>query len=885
MRGVHPWEMGVAAVVFGLTLAGRAAEEKAGAEAPAPDAAAAQPAPDAAVQPASAPAEKPADMTSAEDELAKLAREDSLRRQQERYLAQKHFELGQKYYKEFRYEKAEKDLAESMKYFETLKYDPKLAPQAEEVRKLLQETRWLLGQFDEKEASVTEKMRTERQVKIEQAKVEVEHAIQEAQRFRADKKFDEAKDRFDKALEIIRWMPYRVDLSAEKKQAEQLKGDTLNEEQVHRTLLRKDQEKVSLEAARSEEVRQRENLRKRVVLLLKMARTEYEARRFRKSEAIAEEVLDLDPNNKEATALILACRRARYSRDMSSNRTGMAEELRRQMALIEETQIPYADILRYDQEHWEDVVVHRQAPGYGAGGEQEIPQWEQEIRNKLKESVSFNFDNQTFEAVVDFFRDTKKLNIVVDPEAAAKVNQTIKLSAANISVEQAFKWLMKFTDLDYRLKDGVVYIADKSKTLDAPNQRFYDIRDLTVKLSDYAGPDINLSAGGGGGAAGGNLFGNEPAAETAAPTGDEIKDMVKNLVARESWEQNPNFSIEYRNGQLVVNQTPEVQRQIQDFLSAMRSQGSLQVSIQARFITIEDNFLQDIGVDWRGLSTDPVDNAEGEFLDSDFDRRSGGTNPRGRLHDIRARTDAYLDVNPGGVNLSKKGGLDMQWAFLDELQVSAIVHMVEKTQRGNTLAAPKLTVFNTQRAHMVMTRDIAYISDYTVQIAAGAVGYDPDISIVQDGVVFDVRPIVSHDRRYITLDLKPTVATLRRPMQQISISSGAAAGGTAGTTGGGTAVATGNLPIQVPELEIKRVRTTVTVPDGGTLLIAGMIDAVESDNYSGLPWISRVPVIRYLFGERGRSSERKNLIILVKANVILIEEHEPTRLRMGDAGL
>ena len=33
----------------------------------------------------------------------------------------------------------------------------------------------------------------------------------------------------------------------------------------------------------------------------------------------------------------------------------------------------------------------------------------------------------------------------------------------------------------------------------------------------------------------------------------------------------------------------------------------------------------------------------------------------------------------------------------------------------------------------------------------GVVGYDPEIGTVQDGVVHDVRPVVSHDRRYVMI--------------------------------------------------------------------------------------------------------------------------------------
>ena len=43
---------------------------------------------------------------------------------------------------------------------------------------------------------------------------------------------------------------------------------------------------------------------------------------------------------------------------------------------------------------------------------------------------------------------------------------------------------------------------------------------------------------------------------------------------------------------------------------------------------------------------------------------------------------------------------------------------------------------------------------------AGAVGYNPTIGTVQDGIVGDVKATVSADRRYVQLDMRPTISTV-----------------------------------------------------------------------------------------------------------------------------
>ena len=80
-----------------------------------------------------------------------------------------------------------------------------------------------------------------------------------------------------------------------------------------------------------------------------------------------------------------------------------------------------------------------------------------------------------------------------------------------------------------------------------------------------------------------------------------------------------------------------------------------------------------------------------------------------------------------------------------------------------------------------------------------------------------MRPTVSNDRKYITLQLKPTVATLTRPIPPFTTSLGAF---------------TTPVTIQTPELRVEQAATTVRVPDGGTLLMGGLKNITMQDMLS-----------------------------------------------------
>ena len=154
------------------------------------------------------------------------------------------------------------------------------------------------------------------------------------------------------------------------------------------------------------------------------------------------------------------------------------------------------------------------------------------------------------------------------------------------------------------------------------------------------------------------------------------------------------------------------------------------------------------------------------------------------------------------------------------------------------------------------------MTDYDVDVAESAVGYDVTIETISTGVVFDVRPIVSADRRYVQMDLRPSRSEL------IDV--------TAWDAGwillpDGTVA---NLVIQLPVVETTEVRTTVSVPDGGTLMVGGLKFSYEQDMESGVPILSQIPILNRLLTRTAAVREKDNLVILVTPRIIIQEELE-----------
>src|SRR5206468_2928173 len=181
-------------------------------------------------------------------------------------------------------------------------------------------------------------------------------------------------------------------------------------------------------------------------------------------------------------------------------------------------------------------------------------------------------------------------------------------------------------------------------------------------------------------------------------------------------------------------------------------------------------------------------------------------------------------------------------------------------QTSTLLTAPRITLFNGQRAYVLVSRQTAYVSDLEAVVAQGAVAFNPTIGLVQSGVILDVAATVSADRKYVTLTLRPQLATLLQ-LAEFTFQVGAPPvnnGGLFQSSGTPTGI------VQQPEIQITEVRTTVSVPDGGTLLLGGQTIAGEIELEQGVPVLSKIPFLKRLFTNRSTAKDEQVLLILVK---------------------
>ena len=83
------------------------------------------------------------------------------------------------------------------------------------------------------------------------------------------------------------------------------------------------------------------------------------------------------------------------------------------------------------------------------------------------------------------------------------------------------------------------------------------------------------------------------------------------------------------------------------------------------------------------------------------------------------------------------------------------------------------------------------------------------------------------------------------------------------------------ISIQLPEVTLQRVRTTVTVPDGSTMMLGGMRLVERQNLRSTVPLLGSLPGLSWLFSRNGTSVQNRKMLILIRSKIVLMEELEP----------
>lgn len=126
------------------------------------------------------------------------------------------------------------------------------------------------------------------------------------------------------------------------------------------------------------------------------------------------------------------------------------------------------------------------------------------IRIMEVEKITIRFDRTPLPEALEFFRQTKGINFIVDHRMIGEPEERkISLNATGLKVSSALRLCLEQLDLVYDVEDDCVIVTTKEGMRVPKVTRVYDISDLTGTIKHYSGPKKSLSSHEGGGMTGG----------------------------------------------------------------------------------------------------------------------------------------------------------------------------------------------------------------------------------------------------------------------------------------------------------------------------------------------------------------------------------------------
>jgi len=596
---------------------------------------------------------------------------------------------------------------------------------------------------------------------------------------------------------------------------------------------------------------------------------------------------------------------------------------------------------------------------------------ELEIEKKLQTPVNYSCRNRPLSEVLNQLAKLVNVNIHLDEEGLHEEGQspdtpvTLEL-ASDIQLKSYLNLILDKYHLCYIIKNEVLNITSETKKGDHVYTWAYQVGDLVIPIPNFvASPRMGLAGalhdamGNAVGTSGGfgtsttplvsvasregrpnsatinpavmaNLAprlpggaGNQPNALGPGGAGggtsadfDTLIDLITQTVSPATWDHNGGkgtIAASPTNLSLVVSQTQEVHEEIVDLLEQLRRMQDLQVTIEVRFITLNDNFFERIGVDFdfniaKNISnpasagfTAPQVNSLGTLSPTYIGGQNGvsvaGLSTGASVTPAQAgifTQDLSIPFTQGGYALAvpQFGGFDatagatVGFAILSDIEAFFFINAAQGDRRTNILQAPKVTLFNGQQAFVSDTSQTPFVISVIPVVGEFAAAQQPVIVVLSEGTFMTVQAVVSNDRRFVRLTIVPFFSKIGS-VQTFTFSGTDTT--TQNTTRNGLVDAASNLfnnnsnqqttthsgvTVQLPTFSFVTVTTTVSVPDGGTVLLGGIKRLSEGRQEFGVPILDKVPYLDRLFKNVGIGRDSSSLMMMVTPRIIIQEEEE-----------
>ncbi|PPD49956.1 MAG: MSHA biogenesis protein MshL [Methylobacter sp.] len=422
-------------------------------------------------------------------------------------------------------------------------------------------------------------------------------------------------------------------------------------------------------------------------------------------------------------------------------------------------------------------------------------------------------------------------NMVVHPD----VKGTISLELKNVSIPQVLDAVQKVYGYDYKKTDigYVIYPSTlqtktfkidrldllregKSDTFVSSGQTGNSSQTYGNQQNQNLTQSFNNNQPNNGSMTGMRSSGSSITTTTETDFWKELDEALRTLIAV---DKEATIVINKQSGVVIARAKPMQLREIENFLATTQNQISRQVILEAKIIEVVLNDSHQDGVEWKSIIREGLE--------------AGAVTFTGGLYTLASNAGSFTVGDFTGV-----------------------VSLLESQGKTNVLSSPRISTLNNQQAIIKVGQDETFVTGISPGIvvssgiSGGTVQPAPILSAFFSGIALDVTPQIN-DGGDITLHIHPSITKVESKDREYKID------GFGSTSVVPTALST-----------IRESDSIVKSKNGQIIVLGGLMQDTSKEDKEGVYGLSRIPYLGNLFRVDKGSSEKTELVILLKASLV-----------------
>ena len=278
-----------------------------------------------------------------------------------------------------------------------------------------------------------------------------------------------------------------------------------------------------------------------------------------------------------------------------------------------------------------------------------------------------------------------------------------------------------------------------------------------------------------------------------------------------------------------------LQRTVRDYLQALEKSVARQVLIEATVVEVSLSDEHRTGVDWRI-----------------FNSRSDGTQANG-FAGLQSFHGSQIPSSADTPQTLPSALLQFRHRSSVLGDLTASIELLQSFGDVHILSQPQIIAMNNQSAVLKVVDNRVYFSvevERSGTIDTERISTETRIHTVPVGLVMSVIPFISADER-VVLNIRPSISRILG-FREDPIP-------TPGVNG---------IRNSVPEIQVREMESVLSVRDGETVVIGGLMQQNANTTDSGLHGLRSLPWLGNLFGRSTRSSNKSELLVFLRPTVL-----------------